>query len=174
VIVRTVVVFFCLAMCVPIARAQEQESKLMDRLLKPDMELQNTDQGKKFVADHGGRMDKKATVGSFYVQKKKDAAKKFAGTRDVSTRQFGSQSFRGTKEAAVAKPQREIVNANRSVPTAGVRDVRTARDSNKIVDSREYSGKRPFLERGKSQKSLDRQNPPLTIDQVRDLLNKNK
>lgn len=157
----------------PMTRGQEQESKLVDRLLKPDMELQNEAQQKKFSADHGGTIDKKATVGSFYLQEKKNG-KKFAATRDVSTRKFDSENFRGSKEAAIAKPQREIVNANRAVPTAGLRDVRAARDSNKIVDSREYAGKRPFLDRGKSQKSLDRQNPPMTIDQVRELLNKNK
>jgi hypothetical protein len=171
--VRTVVVFFCLAVCLAMARGQEQERKLVDRLLQPDMELQNKAQEKKFVADHGGPMNKKAAIGSFYVQKKK-TAKEFAAAKDVSTREFEPQSFRGKKDAAVAKPQREIVNANRSVPTAGVRDVRPVHDSNKIVDGRDYSGKRPFLDRGKSQKSLDRQNPPMTIDQVRELLNKNK
>jgi hypothetical protein len=39
---------------------------------------------------------------------------------------------------------------------------------------REYAGNRPFLDRGKSQKSLDAHDKPLTIEQVRELLNKSK
>lgn len=162
----------CVTLCAATALGQEQEQKLVDRLLQPNMELQNKAQSKKFLADHGGAIEKRANVGSFYVQEKKNA-KQFTATRDISTPQFRSENFRGSKEAAVA-PEREMVNAHRNVATAGVRDVRTARDSNKIVDSRAYAGNRQFLARGKSQKSLDRQNPPLTIDQVRELLNKNK
>ena len=33
------------------ARGQEQEKKLVDRLLKPDMALQSSEQNKKFVAE---------------------------------------------------------------------------------------------------------------------------
>lgn len=156
------------------ARGQEQERKLVDRLLEPNMELQDPVQNKKFVADHGGAIEKRASVGAFYVQKKNNT-KTFTGVREVPARQFSGQAFRGTKAAASAQPQREIVNSDRSVPIANVRDVRTARDANKIVDGHDYSsGKREFQARGKSQKSLDRKNSPMTIDQVRELLNKNK
>jgi hypothetical protein len=171
--VRTCAILLSLVVSVSVARGQEQEHKLSQRLLEPNMELQNDAQGKKFAADHGGPMNKQARVGAFYVQKKK-STKPFTATRDIATGEFRSSNFRGAKEAASAKPGREIVNAHRNVATGNVRDVRPVRDSTKIVDSREYSGKRTFLERGKSQKSLDRQNPPLTIDQVRELLNKNK
>jgi hypothetical protein len=37
-----------------------------------------------------------------------------------------------------------------------------------------FADRHQFREQGKSQKSLDQQNPPMTIDQVRELLNKNK
>jgi hypothetical protein len=171
--VRSFVFVLGLILCLQTASAQEQERTLVDRLLKPNMELQDKTHDKKFIADHGGAVDKRASVGSFYVQEKKNA-KKFAATREAPAREFRSQNFRGTKEAAGAKPQREIPNAKRDVPTGNVRDVRKLPDSTKIVDSRDYSGKRQFLERGKSQKSLDRKNPPMTIDQVRELLNKSK
>ena len=39
---------------------------------------------------------------------------------------------------------------------------------------RDFPGTRPFLVQGKSQKALSQQDKPLTIDQVRELLNKNK
>jgi hypothetical protein len=45
---------------------------------------------------------------------------------------------------------------------------------NKLTDVREFSGTRPFLVRGKSQKALSAQDRPLSIDDVRELLNKNK
>src|SRR5581483_7104784 len=53
-------------------------------------------------------------------------------------------------------------------------NLRSAPDSDKKRPSRAYAQSRPFLGEGKSQKSLNRQNAPLTIEQVRELLNKNK
>ena len=162
-----------LVLWLPAARAQDQESKLVDRLLKPDMTLQNTAQKKKFVAD-GVSIDKRATVGTFYVQKKSNS-KDFAGTRDFSAWQFNSQSFRGAKNAANTSSQRQITNSNRSVATPTSRGVRDAPEEGRVArGSRTFAGERQFRDRGKSQKSLDRQNPPMTIEQVRELLNKNK
>ena len=47
----------------PCVRGQDQEHKLVDRLLKPDMTLQNDAQHKKFVSD-GASMNKRAAVGN--------------------------------------------------------------------------------------------------------------
>ena len=55
-----------------------------------------------------------------------------------------------------------------------VRGVHETQDAHSATGTRTFAGQRPFQEDGKSQKSLDRQNPPLTIEQVRELLNKNK
>ena len=55
-----------------------------------------------------------------------------------------------------------------------MRDVRAAYDANRVVASHDFGDQRQFTDQGKSQKSLDWQNPPMTIDQVRELLNKNK
>jgi hypothetical protein len=52
--------------------------------------------------------------------------------------------------------------------------LRNAPQSGKKVAPRAYPGSRQFLDEGKSQKSLNQENAPLTIDQVRELLNKNK
>jgi hypothetical protein len=52
--------------------------------------------------------------------------------------------------------------------------VGTAPQSGKKVASRAYADNRPFLDQGTNQKSLNRKNEPLTIEQVRELLNKNK
>jgi hypothetical protein len=46
--------------------------------------------------------------------------------------------------------------------------------STKHYATRDFAGNRPFLAQGKSQKSLHAHDQPLTIDEVRQLLNKNK
>jgi hypothetical protein len=152
--------------------AQDQESKLVDRLLRPDTTLRNKAQNKQFTAD-GASINKKASVGTFYVQKKSNA-KSFAGTRDFSAQQFNSQSFNGTRSAAGIPSQQAIGNSRPAYATGTARGPRDAPQSDKKVAGHSYAENRPFLDQGKSQKSLNRKNAPLTIEQVRELLNKNK
>ncbi len=153
--------------------AQDQERTLMDRLLKPDMTLQNDAQNKKFVADGSSPISKRATVGTFYVHPKPHS-KNFSGTRNFSTTQFNSQTYHGGHGAYEVSSQRTVTNSQSAYANQSASGVRDAPQSGKKVASRAYSGSRPFLDEGKSQKSLNRQNAPLTIDQVRELLNKNK
>jgi hypothetical protein len=153
-------------------RAQDQERKLVDRLLRPDMTLQNSEQKKKFIAD-GTSINKKASVGTFYVQKKSNS-KTFSGTREFSTQQFNSRRFHGSHSAFEHSSNHLTGNSRLACPTRPARSPRDEPQSDKKVASRAYAENRPFLDQGKSQKSLNRQNAPLTIDQVRELLNKNK
>ena len=51
---------------------------------------------------------------------------------------------------------------------------RVAPESGRSVAVGSFAGNRPFLGRGKSQKALSARDTPLTIEQVRELLNKNK
>ena len=153
--------------------AQDQEKKLLDRLLKPDMNLQNEAQNKKFTGDGSASIKKRATVGTFYVHQKTHS-KNFAGTRDFSTAQFYSQTYHGGRSAYEASSKQKAVNARSAFANQTARGVRDAPQSGKKVASREFAGTRPFLDEGKSQKSLNKQNAPLTIDQVRELLNKSK
>ncbi|HEY7001811.1 MAG TPA: hypothetical protein VH330_08715 [Candidatus Udaeobacter sp.] len=153
-------------------RAQDQERKLVDRLLRPDMTLQSSEQKKKFIAD-GTSINKKANVGTFYVEKKPNS-KAFSGTREFSTHQARSGQFYGTHSAFENSTQQVLGNSQRTYPTHAARGSRDAPQPDKKVASRAYAENRPFLDQGKSQKSLSRKNKPLTIDQVRELLNKNK
>ncbi|PYJ38863.1 MAG: hypothetical protein DME84_03850 [Verrucomicrobia bacterium] len=153
-------------------RGQDQERKLVDRLLKPDMTLQNDAQHKKFVAD-GTSMNKRASVGTFYVQKKSNQ-KNFSGTGQFSTQQFNSQSFHSKSSAFNVPSQQATGNSRPAYANQSARGVRDASQSGKKVSVGAYAENRPFLDEGKSQKSLNRQNAPLTIEQVRELLNKNK
>ena len=155
------------------ARAQDQEKKLVDRLLKPDTTMQNDAQNKKFIGDGSSPVNKRASVGTFYVHQKTHS-KNFSGTRDFSTTQFYSQTYHGGRKAYETSSQQGITNARSAYANQTARGVRDAPQSGKKVASRGYAGTRPFLDEGKSQKSLNQQNAPMTIDQVRELLNKNK
>jgi hypothetical protein len=151
---------------------QDQERKLVDRLLKPDMTLQNDAQHKKFLAD-GASINKQASVGTFYVQKKSNQ-KNFSGTGRFSTQEFSSQPFHSKRSAFNVPSQQATRNSRSAYASQSAQGVRDASQSEKKVPVRAYTENRPFLDEGKSQKSLNRQNAPLTIEQVRELLNKNK
>jgi hypothetical protein len=151
--------------------AQEQENKLVDRLLRPDMTLQNNAQKKKFVAA-GAPLDRQATVREFYWQEKTNR-KKIANTREFSSQQYNSQSFHGNKDSANLNTK-TIHKSDLAFKTQTATGVRSAVNANKKVSGREYAENRSFLDRGKSQKAFSQQNRPLTIDEVRELLNKNK
>jgi hypothetical protein len=170
--VKAVAVCALLIAALSCARAQDQERKLLDRLLKPDMTLQNTEQNKKFVAD-GTSIDKRASVGTFYVQKK-SSSKSFLAIGQFLTRPFRSSSYRSKRSMFEVSSQRTVANAQAAYTNQTARGIRDVPQADKKIASGPYAENRPFLEEGKGQKSLNRQNEPLTIEQVRELLNKNK
>jgi hypothetical protein len=156
----------------PMSWAQHQEPSLVDRLLRPNMELQNNAQGKKFSAN-SAVIERRGTAGTFLLQPTR-REKSFADTRVLAAPEYPSRSFH-EEAAAAASLQNRNVNAPANISTASVRGVHDAYDAHSAIASRRtFTDQRPFQEQGKSQKSLDRQNPPLTIEQVRELLNKNK
>ncbi len=172
--VRTSFAVWCLitaALCC--VHAQDQEKKLLDRLLKPDMALQNDAQNKKFSGDGSASINKRANVGTFFIHQK-PSSKNYSGTRDFSTTQFYSQTYRGGRTAHEASSQQTLANSKAAYGSQTARGVRDAPQSGKKVASRAYAGNRPFLNEGTNQKSLNRKTEPLTIEQVRELLNKNK
>jgi hypothetical protein len=151
---------------------QDQERKLVDRLLKPDTTLQNDAQNRKFTGDASASINKRANVGTFYLHRKPNS-KDYSGTRDFSTGQFYSKTYRSGRSAYEGS-QQSTANSRFGYSNQSARGVRDAPQSGKKVATRQYADNRPFLDEGKSQKSLNQQNAPLTIDQVRELLNKNK
>jgi hypothetical protein len=166
-------VWFLITAALCCAHAQDQEKKLLDRLLKPDMTLQNDAQNKKFLGDGSASIKKRAHVGSFYVHQK-PSSKNYSGSRDFSTTQFYSQTYRGRRTAYEVSSQQTLGNSKATYANQTARSIRDAPQSGKKVASRAYAGNRPFLGEGTNQKSLNSHNDPLTIDQVRELLNKNK
>ena len=138
--------------------AQDQEQKLVDRLLKPDTSLQNSAQNKKFSADRRS-IDKRATVGTFYMEQRPQP-KAFTGPYPVSTREFNSKPVYRVGNANTISTKQLPKNAGRTYSTVASTNVRSVHDANKTVATRDNATNRPFLEQGKSQKSLNRQNPP--------------
>ncbi len=153
------------------ALAQQQERRLIDRLLRPDMNLQNNAQGKKFDAN-AAVVENRGRVGTFFLEQTRKQ-KPVIETRTANTREYRFRSLQSDSWVR-SSIQKRTANLPGQVATSSSRDVHGAYDANLEVVGRSFPGECAFPEQGKSRKSPDRQNPPLTIDQVRELLNKNK
>lgn len=148
------------------AIAQQQERSLVDRLLKPQTTLRNSQQNKKF-SDASPAELRSSTTNAFYLPQK-NLTKNFLTDRRVATASYLTSHF-VTEGAALPKPR-----ANGEFPTRRGPAVSSYFEVEKKVPLREYEENRPFRVRGKSQKILDAQHRSLTIEDVRELLNKNK
>ncbi|MEY2542895.1 MAG: hypothetical protein QOE81_356 [Verrucomicrobiota bacterium] len=163
---------FLLLLLIPArAQAQEQENKLVNRLLRPDTTLQNDAQKKKFVAA-GAPLDRHATVAKFNWQEK-TTTKKFSNTREFSSQPYRSSSFHSVKDSADLSTK-SVHKTDVAFGTQTANGVRPIADRDKKIDGHEFAQNRTFLGKGKSQKALSQQSRPMTIDEVRELLNKNK
>lgn len=152
--------------------AQEQESKLVDRILKPNMSLANPAQDKQFVATKIS-VAKRAPSKSFYTPDK-SLAKSFAAERAFSPRQFAARHFRAGDETANISARSELTKSDTVYVASAAYGTRVAPENGSTLAVAPFAGNRPFLGRGKSQKALSACDTPLTIEQVRELLNKNK
>ena len=155
------------------AVAQKQERKLIDRLLRPNTALANSAQDKKFVTTSGASFDKRAPSRSFHSPEKA-LTKTFAGERAFTSQQFAARHFRMGDSPANLATRTELTKNDKLNRTPSAPDIRVAPESTASTPVREFADNRPFLGRGKSQKALQAQNRPLTIEQVRELLNKSK
>lgn len=156
--------------------AQEQERKLIDRILKPNTALANSAQNKRFGNTRPASFDKPVSLRSYYSPRKTEA-KSFQEEKVFTPRQFAARHFRAGDSSANISARSQLKNSDTMIATpAATAGARVAPESTTTASgsSREYAGSRPFLDQGKSQKSLSAQNKPLTIEQVRELLNKSK
>ena len=149
------VTLILLAFCAGALHAQEQESKLTEKLLNPDMSLGSWMQNMSYTASGGGvDVTKSASVKQF------DFIQKFsAGT--FETKSFSAKDY-------------WVGNFKFSTKAANVKD---ATESKKNYETKDYAT-REAVERGKtSQNHLDETylgKPQMNIDEVRDLLNKDR
>jgi hypothetical protein len=151
--------------------AQEQERKLIDRLLKPDLTLQNSAQNKKFAIQSTSG-DRPLKTRRFFWQHNANT-KTFSDTRNFSARSFQTDSFENHHKMAASPPMKTVDKSDFAFETQTVK-VRHAAGSEKKISGNDFAGNRLFLGQGKSQKALSARDKPLTIEQVRELLNKNR
>ncbi len=170
---RGVLGLICLTIFSTLVQAQQQENKLVDRLLRPDMSLANSAQNKQFVAAEGTSVDRKFEAKTFYAGDQ-HLAKPFGGLKDFFARTFGTKKFLRAKAAAEAKASAGMAFANTEFPTRESSLIRTSNEADKKSEVREYAESKPFLGQGTRQKILSQQDHPLTIDEIRELLNKNE
>lgn len=168
---RCLVTLYFIFLSVSTGWAQKQERSLVDRLLRPDTGLQNSDQSKKFAVNNSAATERRGTVGTLYLSK--PSAKSFADSRVFTTSEHRPRTFYDGAHTDFPNKNRNA-NSSSALETSSVGDIHNTNDALRSVAGRDFPGQRQFREEGKSQKSLDRQNPPLTVDQVRELLNKNK
>jgi hypothetical protein len=150
--------------------AQEQESKLIQRLLHWDMSLDNSMQYKTYYAGSNGvDLSKSANVKEFdFIQK---FAPKTFETKEYASKNYWAGDFQfGTKTATVkADSDGDKVFATKAA------NVKEARESGKDYATKDYTT-REAIEKGKtSQAHLDETylgKPRMNMDEVRDLLNK--
>jgi hypothetical protein len=172
--VRIVFAIATVSLAAASAFAQEQEAKLVDRLLRPNLALENSAQNKTFANNRTTVLDKPARTQNFPVVQT-GATKPWTGDRALSPQQFTTRHFRAGDSAANISARSQLTKSDAVIATpAALAGTRVAPESSEITPVREYAGVRPFLGKGKSQRALQAQNKPLTIEQVRELLNKSK
>jgi len=169
---RPICVVVSLTIFVGSVRAQEQERKLIDRLLRPDTSLVNSAQDKKFVAADGTPLDKKFNTKVFYTGEQ-HSTKSFLGLREFFARKLEPKKSSQGELVAVAPSESRY--ARTQFATSKSRFGDTTRDAEKKVKASEYAeSHRTFLAKGARQGMLSQQDHPLTIDEVRELLNRNE
>lgn len=172
--VRLIILLLGLTAWAGLARAQDQENKLVDRLLRPDMTLANSAQNKKFNGTGGTPVDKKFVAKSFYVGDERTTKSFTGGKKDFSAKGFETKKFTRAERAANAQSNAQLPYANAEFATRKSSLIRTASDEGKVAKTRDYADSRPFLAKGTRQKILSQEDKPLTIDEIRELLNKSK
>ena len=167
------VAFLVLLASLSTTYSQEQEAKLIDRLLKPDTTLVNPAQNKKFAA--AGKVENKTIPTKTFSAPEKARAKTFSTTRNLTPREFAARHFRAGHTAADISARSQITKSDTIYPVPSPYPTRVAAGSSSTAPSSStFAGTRPFLVEGKSQKALRAHDKPLTVEQVRELLNKNK
>ena len=169
--VRLIVTPLTLLLAVSNLSAQEQESKLVDRLLKPDVTLKNPAQDKQFVTSNAVSAEKRISIPSVSLRQK-PPPKTFPDQQTLTPKEASARRFPAGEAAADVTPRSRPVKTEPINPP-GV-TVQVAPESGTTSPTRDFAGSRPFLAEGKSQKALRTKNKPLTIEQVRELLNKSK
>jgi hypothetical protein len=154
--------------------AQQQEQRMMDRIMNPKV-------------DQANPMGDKTFSGTTFSAKKFDAGGEYRGVKAARTKEYTTRKFLGIRNPWFGKKvfetdaARELTKyvlsdkefASRAVePKAAPEEGREALQFDGEIDARQ------FLGRGKSQTALNQRysqgSTPLSLDEVRELLNRNR
>jgi hypothetical protein len=158
----------------PLAAGQVQEQRMMDRIMNPKADQANPMGGKSFDSTP-------------FAAKKFDGGREYRGLKPARTKEFATRKFLGIRNPWFGKKiyeteaARELTRyvlsdkefASRAVESkAAPEEGRAATRVDGEIDTRQ------FLGRGKSQGSLDNTysqgGAPLSLNEVRELLNRNR
>jgi hypothetical protein len=160
----------CLTIVVSSARAQQQERKLIDRLLRPDLSLVNPAQGKRYVGAEASSLQKEFETKRFPTGNRV-RTKAFSGTTEFLSPTFATRESSQSQRVVRAHAQSRYAAAQFATRNSSL--IKAAPDAEKNVKGHTYvESRRPFLAQGTRQKILSRHNHPLTIEEVRELLNR--
>ena len=154
-------------------RAQEQERKLADRLLRPDLTLVNAAQDKKFTGTGSTPVERKFVVKSFHTGNE-CVVRNFSSGKDFPAKKFAAREFTGAEQTTNSQANAVVASAHAEFGTRKSSFAQIVSDESRMAKTRDYADSRPFLAQGTRQKILSQKDKPLTIDEVRELLNKNK
>jgi len=153
-------------------KAQKEDRTLFDRLLKPDTTLQNAAEQKRFVTSDK-TIDKKITTRVFQPAGN-SLSREFPGAREISARELQMPRFRDGSKRVNNIDNTDAASPDLAVAQTKTLALRNAAGNNRQIAPMEFAGSRPFLIQGKSQRAASEREGPLTVEQVRELLNKNK
>lgn len=157
------------------AAAQQQDQQMMERIMNPER-------------DRANPMGAKAFEGRPFSGREFAGARDYHGVKSARTKEFATREFLGIRnpwfgrkifETEAARELNRYVLADRAYGTRAV-PVRAVPGGDRRAAVNERAGgdaTRTFLGRGKSQESLGQQYPAggaLSIDEVRELLNRNR
>jgi hypothetical protein len=157
------------------AAAQQQEQRMIDRLLKPD-------------PTRVSPLAEKSFETRLYTGQQFDGVREYDGVKQAQTKEHATREFLGIRNpwfgkkvyaTQAALELNRYVLADRAYPVRDFETRAAAEDGEEavIVQKIDRTQPTPFLGRGKSQEQLDKAYPqgqPLTIEEVRELLNRNK
>lgn len=155
------------------ASAQVQEQGMMDRIMNPNRDRTNP-------------MGEKSFHATPFAARGFQGTRSYSGVKSASTKEFRTRSFLGIRnpwfgkkvyETQAARELTRYVLSDKSFASKAV-EVKPSRDAAKRAGGLEGAvDTRDFLVRGKSQSTLDNtypSGPSLSLDQVRELLNRDR
>lgn len=157
--------------CAASLLAQEQETKLIDRLLRPNLSLTNPAQNKSFAGPSVVIPRQVPTRAAPLTEQSQ--ARSYDDIRVLSPKEFAARHFRTGASSAVFTTRSFQDNKEINQPALAFTD-RVAPDRTKTLQPPLFPEPSPVLGQEKAQKPLHAYEGPLTIEQVRELLNKSK